>query len=390
MNKKIVALLVIFLLLATNIAAADWKSDYPPSTLKEKVSGFWGKFWKSGSALSSDTRHIAISVFFLMASFSMLQQATADLSSNITTYILQNPPVYSDGFRSMIGFFISLIQPFYILAIILTAFYIMFVSDSYTRRSRAKSMMGKLVVGLIITSFSLPILWTFFSLSESVTESILNQGMVERAIDEYNHALWQSYLMMFYTVVRGHSKMVSKFFEKLFSETAWSKPGRSGGSVAYTREWVKTWQNFFKVVKVKGKVGRSIPFLMSFTMLLAGLYILISIRYLMAMIWALLFPLMIFFLSFDMTRRTGRTMMEQTILWTILQVFYAVIFTITGAALTIVPPRMYGSYVFAYHGVGEALLGNMMELSVFTIAAAMALYLGPVVLFNLFQRLFPP
>ena len=375
MNKKIIPLLIILLLLVSSVAGLSIKN-----------------FFKSGDLLSKDTRMATISVFFLAMSYSILYTVTTDLSNNMTTYILQNPPVYSEGFRSMIGFFISLIQPFYILAIILTAFYIMFVSDSYVRRSRAKSMLAKLVVGLIITSFSLPILWTFFGLSEAVTSSILNQGMVDRAIDEYNHAIRKTYSMMFYSVILGNVERINVFIRGLPSETAWSTPGRSGGSVEYTRRWAVNWKNFVKVVKIKGTLERVTPFLMLFTVLFGGLYVLISIRYVMTMIWVLLFPLMVFFLSFNMTRRVGRTMMEQTILWTVLQVFYAVIFTVVGAALTILPPKMYSAYVLTYHGFGESarLLGGLLEFSMFTAVACMVLYLGPVVLFNMFQKLFPP
>ena len=375
MNKKIISLLIILLLLTSSVAGLSIT-----------------KFFKSGASFLFGTRKTTISVLFLTMSYFIVDTATKDLSNNLTNYMLQNPPVYSEGFRSMIGFFISLIQPFYILAIILTAFYIMFVSDSYVRRSRAKSMLAKLVVGLIITSFSLPILWTFFGLSEAVTLSILNQGMVERSIDEYNHAIWKAYAMMFYSVILANPERVSSFLKGLPSETAWSTPGRSGGSVEYTRGWVANWKNFFKEVKIKGSLERSTPFLMLFTVLFGGLYMLISIRYVMAMVWALLFPLMIFFLSFSMTQRTGRTMMEQTILWTVLQVFYAVIFTVVGAALTILPPKMYSAYVLTYHGFGESarLLGGLLEFSMFTVVACMVLYLGPVVLFNMFQKLFPP
>lgn len=391
MNKKIISLLIIFVLLATNLAAAANPLRVAGGWAKGKATGLSRRAWRSGALLSKDVRDIGVSVFLLIMAFSMLLSATTDLSNNITSHILQNPPVYSEGFRSMIGFFISLIQPFYILAIILTAFYIMFVSDSYVRRSKAKAMLGKLVVGLIITSFSLPVLWTFFSMSEAVTSSILNQGMVDRAIEEYNHAMWNSYNILIYSLVLGNAAKVSRFLKALPYDVKWYGQLPDGSPIGSPpKAWVSKWKNFFKVVKMKGDFGRSTPFLMFFTVLFAGLYTLISLRYVMVMIWALLFPLMVFFLSFDMTRRLGRTMLEQTVLFTILQVFYAVCFTAVGAALTILPPEMYGTYVITYHGVGEAAFKGLIEFGAFTGVACMVLYLGPVVLFNLFQKLFPP
>jgi len=379
MNKKIISLLIISLLLATSLAVAQ-----------ETAKGGFKNFLKSGELLSSEMRTLYFSVFILMMGHNLLREAETDLSTNIYDYILQNPPVYSEGFRSMIGFFISLIQPFYILAIILTAFYIMFVSDSYVKRSKAKSMLEKLIVGLIIMSFSLPLLWIFFGVSEAVTASILNQGMVDRAVEEYNLAMWESWKMMAYSIILSNSKAVFNFINGLPKEKIWITSGRSGGSIEYTKKWVAKWQTALNLIKFKGDPGRSIPFLMFFTVLFGGLYILISIRYVMTMIWALLFPLMIFCLSFDMTKRLGRTMVEQAVLWTVLQTFYALVFTTVGATLTVIPPDIYGTYAIKYHGVGEILAESLIDLSLFTLIACMVLYLGPVVLFNLFQKLFPP
>jgi len=392
MNKKIISLLIISVILTADIAAAANPLATVGGWAKGKATNLGKRFWTSGALLSKDVRDIGISIFLLILGFDILLTATRDFSNNLTSHILQNPPVYSDGFRSMIGFFISLIQPFYIIAIILTAFYIMFVSDSYSRRSKAKAMLGKLVVGLIITSFSLPVLWTFFSLSEAVTSSILNQGMTERAIDEYNHAMWKSHNVLIYSLALGNAEKLSKFLGGLPYDIKWFAQLPDGSPVGFKKEWVTTWKNAFKTIKIKGDFGRSTPFLMFFTVLFVGLYTLISIRYVMVTLWALLFPLMVFFLSFDMTRRIGRTMMEQAVLFTVLQIFYAITFTAVGAALTVLPPGMYGSYVITYHGFGESalLLGNLIEFSAFTGVACMVLYLGPVVMFNLFQKLFPP
>ncbi|MBU4341794.1 MAG: hypothetical protein KJ928_04290 [Candidatus Altiarchaeota archaeon] len=374
MDKKIITLLVILALAASNPAAG--------ASVKGKVKDIGANYWKSGDLLSEEMLDAGRSIILLAAGYSFLIEATSDLASNITGHILRNPPVYSEGFRGMIGFFIGLIQPFYIIAIILTAFYIMFVSDSYVQRSRAKSMLAKLVVGLIITSFSLPLLWAFFGMSEAVTASILSQGMVDRAVEEYNAALWSSYKLLVFSLVLSNLQFANQFLKNLPKA---APPDGAGDTVN-----VEAFKNFVKTAKIKGDLRRSIPPLLLFGMLFVGMYMLISIRYVMVMIWALMFPLMVFFLSFNATRRIGRTMMEQTLLWTVLQTFYAITFTAVGAALTITPPHMYNAYAIQYSGSFEGVPQLLFHFSFFTGVACMVLYLGPIVLFNLFQKLFPP
>jgi len=376
-DKRIITLLVILALVAPNLAAG--------ASAKGAVKEFGSNFWKSGDLLSKEMLDAGRSVILLVIGYFFLLEATSDLESNITSHILQNPPVYSDGFGSMIGFFISLIQPFYIIAIILTAFYIMFVSDSYVKRSRAKSMMGKLIVGLIIMSFSLPLLWAFFGMSEAVTASILSQGMVDRAVEEYNTAMRGSYKLLVYSLVLGNLQLANTIIGSLpMTATA------AGAPMPKLDKVIGPLKSLAGAVKIKGELSRSVPFLMFFGMLFAGLYMLISIRYVMVMIWALMFPLMIFFLSFNATRRIGRTMMEQTVLWTVLQTFYAITFTTVGAALTIIPPNIYDAYAIQYSGWFGGVFQHLLNFSLFTGVACMVLYLGPVVLFNLFQKLFPP
>ena len=386
MNKKTSTLLIIFILLSPNIAIASNPLNVASGWIKGKASGLSMKYWRSGSLLTKDVRDVGQAAFLLLVCLVILWDATHDLEDNIQSHILQNPPIYSEGFKSMFGFFVSMIQPFYIIAIIITAFYIMFVSDSYVRRSKAKSLLGKLVAGLIITSFSLPILWMLFGMSESVTKSILNQGLADRAIEEYTATMWTSYFMLAASLAAANLPQVSTFFKGLRREIRWSAKLPGGSPVGFDKKGVKTWKNFWNTVKIKGKLSRTTPFLMFFTVLFGGLYTLISIRYVMVTLLSLLFPLMIFFMSFDMTRRVGRIMLEQTILITILQVFYAIIFTIVGATLTVIPPHIYSEYAFKYTLNGVAIV----ELSLFAGVSCMVIYLGPIVLFNMFQKLFPP
>ena len=93
------------------------------------------------------------------------------------------------------------------------------------------------------------------------------------------------------------------------------------------------------------------------------------------MLWTILLPLSIFFLSFELTKNIGRVMMEQTLQWTLLQVFYAVALGGLSIGLTLLPVEF----------MDEGIL-----LPFYQIAFILVLFVGPWYLSSMLQRLFPP
>ncbi|MBU4201537.1 MAG: hypothetical protein KKB85_00080 [Candidatus Altiarchaeota archaeon] len=83
MDKKIITLLVILALAASNPAAG--------ASVKGKVKDIGANYWKSGDLLSEEMLDAGRSIILLAAGYSFLIEATSDLASNITGHILRNP-----------------------------------------------------------------------------------------------------------------------------------------------------------------------------------------------------------------------------------------------------------------------------------------------------------
>jgi hypothetical protein len=106
------------------------------------------------------------------------------------------------------------------------------------------------------------------------------------------------------------------------------------------------------------------------------------LRYIMLMIWTVLFPVSLFLSSFELTRGIGRNMIEQTIFWSILQIFYAVTIDVIAVGFAILPLG------FNYFGLGIQFAGiSLFFISFFSVAAAILLMLTPILVLMLSQRL---
>ncbi|MEM4347639.1 MAG: hypothetical protein QW802_03530 [Candidatus Altiarchaeota archaeon] len=193
------------------------------------------------------------------------------LYNEITKLILLNPPVRSN---ILLQLFMKIILPFYILAIIATGFYLIFMSSSPAKRATAKNMLTKFVIGMFLISVSPAILEAGLNFSERTTSVVLN--MV--SIDKYTE------LMKYYT--KGHSNL-SIFIAQLDFMYALFFP--------YLWLWWFIWGTF-------------------------GIFL---IRYAILTLWISIFPVAVFLYTLNKTHDFGRVMLEQTIVWTGLQIFNA-------------------------------------------------------------------
>jgi len=151
--------------------------------------------------------------------------------------------------------------------------------------------------------------------------------------------------------------------------------------------WAGRLEGILNKIKIAPKPEQSFAFLMSEIALIIGLYGFMSLRYIMLMIWTILFPVSIFLASFRMTRGIGRNMIEQTIFWSILQVFYAVSIDVIAVGFKILPAGFnYFSLGMQYTGSsGETV--TIFAMSFFSIAAALLLMLTSILVLMLSQRL---
>ncbi len=242
---------------------------------------------------------------------------------NMPSLIKANPPMWS--IKHFMGFFINLMQPFYIAAIMLTGFYIIFVSQSPLNRARAKKWFGKLIIGLILISVSPLLVELLYFVSGSLTSQIMNLADV--------------------TVALGSLRAAAQDLFDIFMKLTLIQ--RFGGIELFLLD----------------------------TVLLMALYLILFVRYIMAGLMAVLLPLTIFFYSWDLTRNVGKMMFEQTIIWIFLQLGWAIgliVVSVTAATLPAVSPNLpleliYATSLIFMFAVPFMIMGvmNWMGISIF-------------------------
>jgi len=242
---------------------------------------------------------------------------------NMPSLIKANPPMW--GIKHFMGFFINLMQPFYIAAIMLTGFYILFVSQSPLNRAKAKKWFGKLIIGLVLISVSPLLVNLLYYVSGSLTSQIMNLADITIALGSLQAAA-----------------------QDLFD-------------------------TFVKITLIHRYGGIEL-FLLD-TVLLMALYLILFVRYVMAGVMAVLLPVTIFFYSWGLTRNVGKMMFEQTIIWIFLQLGWAVgllIISIAVATLPAISPNLPLEFIYAtslifMFAVPFMIMGvmNWMGLSIF-------------------------
>jgi len=247
-------------------------------------------------------------------------------------------------------------------------------------------MVSKLIIGMILVTISPHLLNFFFTLSENVTKNILIQGETEvtGAVGTYTGVMWSSFWMTVGAIygVNAPGKIITRATG--FSISQIKKRHYSWGTRGMKGYWpVKVLSTLDKILpklKVEAEPGRTIPMLMLSITLFIGVYGILAFRYLMVMFFTLLSPFTIFFLCFDPTKKLGGTLLEQLLLWTFVQEFYAIILVAIGMGMIMLPEDLLG------YGFGIWPL----TISFFDLAACFTLMLGPIILFMLLRKLLPP
>jgi len=201
---------------------------------------------------------------------------TADSGGNY----IGNPPA-----ENLVNAFIGIAQPFYVLAIIAVAFYLLFVSGSPLGRARAKASLIRLVLSMALIVMTIPVIQLCLDISEILTGSILNMGDVDTGISvmkEAIYGLWQNY------------------------------------ALAITFNY---WNSVYLLM------FSGVMFFMPF--------IIIGIRYFIILYFTALFPLTVLCYAFYFTRNMGGHIFRETFRWIFIQPLWALILiSISTAAIS--------------------------------------------------------
>jgi hypothetical protein len=254
---------------------------------------------------------------------------------NIENLISTNPPM-SEIFPGML-FFMKIIAPLYILAIVALAIYFLIGSGSASNRAKARSMLSKLLISLVLVSISPAVLSILFAISENLVKALLSIGAATgiSMIREASGGLWYR----FWTLVLIH---------------------REGGLEIFALESV----------------------------MITGLMALLLFRHVMVILLGMLMPLSLLLYSFHPTKHVGKDLLIQIFLWTFVPVFWALSLVILGYVAGNVPyiPDFYvfmGAFFFFMSspmlimGLGD-FLGTLVFM--FELLQAAPLSIGAVVL----------
>lgn len=197
-----------------------------------------------------------------------------------TTWLYtQNPivagPNADPAILAVVNSFLRLLQPFYILAIILTGVYLLFIGGTPAGRAKAKSMFWKLIFSMVLVTLSMQLFQILLNLSEVLTSAVMNISGVD----------WST----MYGITLPFTILI------------------------------------FTLAGVAALAGLNI--FVTTALIIAILYnllipFIIGLRYLILLILAMLFPFTIFlhFLDFQFTKAFGAKLVRLTFIWTFLPV----------------------------------------------------------------------
>jgi len=361
MNKenliRLVAASCIALLLASGISLPVSAQGIPVAAGKE--------IWEFATEDNAEFARI-IAYMYLMRAF--VQGVVDDIKTNIATYLTTNPKTLESDFWNASEFFRNNVLILYVFAVAATALYMIYASNTPKDRAQAKYMLGKLVLGFLIVAISPYILHVFFSMSAATTDVIISETDVNSSLAPFEKLLMTS--------VSASELIV---YPQMAVEWFGIHKGLHG-KLHHMDIKGPLLQSLNKF-KMAPKPDFTFPFLMIQMFFVFLLYGLLGLRYIMVMTWALLFPVTIFLSTFEPTKGLGKNLLEQTVFWTILQVFYALSLAVMGAGMQMLPSG------FDYYKLGLSLFFVDLTLSFFSIGACIVLLLTPIFVLSMVQRL---
>lgn len=255
---------------------------------------------------------------------------------NLPLLLTTNPPM--SEITSGMFFFIKIIAPFYILAIVILALYILMASSSVRGRAKAKSMLTNLIIGLVLISLSPGVLGILFIVSENLAKALISMG-----------------------ANAGISAL----------------KGASGG----------LYEKFWKLTLIHRTGG--VELFAIHTTLLFGLTTLLLLRHVMVILFGMLLPLAFFLYLFYPTKHIGKGLFVQVFLWTFMPIAWILALVIIGTVIGSIPtyiPEFYILIAALFFFIGSPMMilgvGDWLAFLVFLfeVLQAAPLSIGAVVI----------
>ncbi|MFZ2456967.1 MAG: hypothetical protein WAX07_10865 [Candidatus Altiarchaeia archaeon] len=285
------AILVIGLMLNANAFGPLVFLGYFAKEYSKALPGAISK--AAGNWVSLTILRLILATFIYWGVFSRY----ADVCDHLPEVILMNPKVMiadADGnyygnppVENLVNAFIGIAQPFYVLAIVSVAFYLLFVSGSPLGRARAKASLIRLVLSMGLIILTIPIIQLCLDISEVLTGSILDMGDTTTGIAVMKEAIFG------------------------------------------------LWDNYFMAILFN--YWNSVYFLMFSGVMFFTPFVIVGLRYFMVLYFTALFPLTVLCYAFYFTRNMGGHIFRETFRWIFIQPLWALILIAVSAATISMP-----------------------------------------------------
>lgn len=214
-----------------------------------------------------------------------------DNLKNINGLVSANPNPYEPQTQKVAGFFIYLLEPLYVTAILAIGIYLLFVSGSPGARTQAKKHLLILLVAMALVSVSLPAASIILDLSKAATLQILSIAPVDTQAP-FNHA--SNYLLEIGTHITTHEM-------------------ESGYTAGVERAGT--------------------PILFGSYALLETILLALNLRYYIVAVLIMMLPATITLYAFLPTRGIGRLLAENTLLWITSQAAIALVLIVVAVGV---------------------------------------------------------
>lgn len=187
--------------------------------------------------------------------------------------IIRNPNPFSADVKAITNYLIYIIELFYILAIITIGIYLIFFSGTYIERSKVKSYIPRIILGMALVPLSPFLLNILFTISNLLTIEIFSfspENPIKIFIDPIESLIIEFSLI----------NKISSFY--------------------------------------------AVPLFIFASILVLLNLIFFLMRYIVVNLLTLIFPLTLFLYSFSPFRDAGKRLTELTISWTFIQVLIAI------------------------------------------------------------------
>ncbi|MBN2250982.1 MAG: hypothetical protein JW724_02770 [Candidatus Altiarchaeota archaeon] len=245
-----------------------------------------------GDAFASEVIDLVLRRNFSGVLQNVLESMESLYYLHFTDLVLMNPDPSDPRISGMMDYLIYGLGALYITAFIAIGLYLIFFSGSPRGRSTAKSMIPMIFIGMVFVILSPHIIAPVLSFSSSLSRDIIYLRS-ENPMDALNTG--------------GDAANPADYFISKFDSFSWSS------------------------------LEGSLPFMFIALLLIAGALIVMMIRYMAVTFFTMIFPLTIFLYLFFPTRAFGRRLMEQTLLWTTVQITEAVTLLSVASIISMTP-----------------------------------------------------